>query len=129
MEELIYSHGVGIDSDSAALCQWKELQNHRARLAEHRSTLRQEAVQEVRKDLRCHTRRELTAKLRMVKGQQLDRLLEGFLERGKENLEMQLPYGPSGDRHAWAAAAGAHGRSGYVSSCSERWRVYLESVL
>ena len=44
----------------------------------------------------------------MVKGQQLDRLLAGYLERGTDILEMQLLDGPSGDRHAWAAAAGAH---------------------
>ena len=110
VEELIYSHAVGIGSDNAALRQWIELQNHRARLAELRSTLRQEDVREVRKDLRRDMRRELTAKLRMVKGQQLDRLLAGYLERGKETLMMQLPDGPSGDTHAWAAAAGAHGR-------------------
>ena len=58
-------------------------------------------------------KRELTARLRIVKGQQLDRLLAGYLERGKEALEMQLPDGPSGDRHAWAAAARAHDREVY----------------
>ena len=76
------------------------LQNHRARLAELRSTLRQDAVREVRKYLRRDTRREPTAKLRMVKGQQSDRLLAGYLERGEETLEMQLPGGPSGNRPA-----------------------------
>ena len=28
-------------------------------------------------------------------------------------MEMQLPDGPSSDRHAWAAAAGEHGREVY----------------
>ena len=73
----------------------------------------QEAVREVRNDLRRDFRRELTAKLGVVKGQKLDKLLAGHLERGKEPLEMQLPDGPPGDRHAWAAAAGAHGREVY----------------
>ena len=51
VEEFICTHAVRIDSDSAALRQWSELQNHSARLAELRSTLRQEAVREVRKRL------------------------------------------------------------------------------
>ena len=38
----------------------------------------------------------------MVKGSQLDRLLSENFERGKDTLEMQLPDGPSDDRHAWA---------------------------
>ena len=46
----------------------------------------------------------------MVKGEQLNSLLAGYFERGKQTLEMQLPDGPSADRHAWAAAAGEHGR-------------------
>ena len=70
------------------------MQNHRARLDELLSTLRRKAVREVRKDLRRDIRLELTAKLRMVKGQQLDRLLAGYFERGKETLEMQVPDGP-----------------------------------
>ena len=90
VEELIYSHAVGIDSESAALRQWSELQSHRDRLAELRSALRQEVEREVRKDLRRDIRRELTAKLRLVKGRQLDRLVDNS-ERGKETLEMQLP--------------------------------------
>ena len=84
VEELIYSHAVGIDSVNAAPRQWSALQNHRARLAELRSTLKQEVVREV-----------------------------GYFERGRETLEMQRPDGPSADRNAWAAAAGAHGREVY----------------
>ena len=49
----------------------------------------------------------------MVKGEQLNRLLAGYFDRGKQTLEMQLPDGPSSDRHAWAAAAGEHGREVY----------------
>ena len=50
----------------------------------------------------------------MVKGEQLNRLLAGFSDRGKQTLEMQLPDGPSSDRRAWAAAAGEHGREVYL---------------
>ena len=48
-----------------------------------------------------------------MKGQLLDRLLAGYVESGKQNLEMQVPDGLAGDRHAWAVAAGAHGREVY----------------
>ena len=41
----------------------------------------------------------------MVKGEQLDRLLAGYFDRGKQTLEMQLQDGLSTNRHAWAAAA------------------------
>ena len=34
-------------------------------------------------------------------------------DREKQTLEMQLPDGPSSDRHAWAAAVGEHGREVY----------------
>ena len=34
VEEIIYSHAVGIESDNSALRQWSGLQNHRKRLAE-----------------------------------------------------------------------------------------------
>ena len=113
VEELVYSHAVSIDSDNAALRQWGVLQDHRTRLAELRSILRQEVDREVRKSLRRDIRRELTAKLRMVKGRQLDRMMSGYFDRGKETLEMQLPDGPSDDRHAWAAAAGVYGHEVY----------------
>ena len=102
---IICSHAVGIDSDNSALRHWSGLQDHRKRLAELRAALRQEVAREIRINLRRDIRRELTAKLRMVKGEQLDRLLAGYFERGKQTLEMQLPGGPSADRHAWAAAA------------------------
>ena len=82
-------------------------------LAELRATLRQEAARDIRINLRSDKRRELTAKLRMVKGEQLNRLLAGYFDREKQTLEMQLPDGPSSDRHAWAAAAGEHGREVY----------------
>ena len=78
-----------------------------------RAILRQEAARDIRVNLRRDIRRELTAKLRMVKGEQLNRLLAGYFDRGKQTLEMQLPDGPSSDRHVWAAAAGEHGREVY----------------
>ena len=55
--------------------------------------------------LRRDIRREVNAKLRIVKGEQLNRLLAGYFDRGKQTLEMQFADGPSSDRHAWAAAA------------------------
>ena len=90
LEEIIYSHAVGIESDNWALRQWSGLQNHRKRLAELRATLRQEVASEIRINLRRDLCHELTAKLRLVKGEQLDRLLVGYFERGKQTLEMQL---------------------------------------
>ena len=111
IEEIIYSHAVGIDSDNSAMRQWSELQEHRKRLAELRATLRQEAARDIPINLRRDIRRELTAKLRMVK--QLNRLLAGYFDRWEQTLEMHLPDGPSSDRHAWAAAAGEHGREVY----------------
>ena len=113
VEEIIYSHAVGIDSDNTAIRQWSGVQEHRKRLADLRTTLRQEASRDIRISLRRDMRRELNARLRMVKGEQLNRLLAGYFDRGKQTLEMQLPDGPSSDRHAWAAAAGEHGREVY----------------
>ena len=78
----------------ARLRQWSGVQNHRKRLAELRATLRQEVAREIRINLRRDIRRELTTKLRMVTGEQLDRLLAGYIERGKQALEMQLSDGP-----------------------------------
>ena len=77
------------------------LQNHRKRLAELRAALRQQVAREIRINLRSDIRRELTAKLRMVKGEQLNWLLAGYFERGKQTLAMRLPGGPSADRHVW----------------------------
>ena len=113
IEEIIYSHAVGIDSDNTALRQWSGLQEHRKRLADLRTTLRQEAARDIRISLRRDIRLELNAKLRMVKCEQLNRLLAGYFDRGKQTLEMQLPDDSSSDRHAWAAAAGEHGREVY----------------
>ena len=82
VEENIYSHAVGIDSDNSAIQQRSGLQEHRKRLAELRATLRQ-AARDIRISLRRDMRRELTAKLRMVKGEQLNRLLAGYIDRNK----------------------------------------------
>ena len=111
VEEIIYSHVVGIDSDNCAIRQWSGLQEQRKRLTDLRTSLRQEAARDIR--ISRDVRREFNAKLRMVKGEQLNRLLAGYFDRGKRTLEMQLPEGPSSDRHAWAAAAGEHGREAY----------------
>ena len=100
VEEIIYSHAVGADSDNSATRQWSGLQEHRKRLAELRATQRQEAARDIRISLRRDTRRELNAKMGMVKGEQLNRLLAGHFDREKQTLEMQLPDGPSSDRHA-----------------------------
>ena len=113
VEEIMYSHVVGIDSDNCAIRQWCGLQEHRKRLADLRNTLRQEAARDIRISLRREIRRELNAKLRVDKGEQLNRLVAGYFDRGKQTLEMQLPDGPASDRHAWAAAAGDHGREVY----------------
>ena len=107
VEELTYSHAVRIDSGTAAVQHWSELQSHRARLAELRSTLRQEAGREVRKNLRRDKRRELMSSFVKTPLPPLDRLLAGCFEHGEETLVMQIPDGPSADSRAWAAAAGA----------------------
>ena len=113
VEEIIYSHAVGTDSDNSGFRQWSGLQEHSKRLAEVRATLRKEAARDIRISLRREIRRELNAKLWMVMGEQLNRLLAGYFDRGKQTLEMQLSDGPSSDIHAWAAAAGEHGREVY----------------
>ena len=57
--------------------------------------LRQEAARDIRISLRRDIRRELNAKLRLVKEEQLNILLAGYFDRGKQTLEMQLQDGPS----------------------------------
>ena len=49
----------------------------------------------------------------MLKGEQLDRLVSGYFDRGKQSFEMQLEDGSSTNRHAWAAAAYEYGREKY----------------
>ena len=99
VEEIIYSHAVRIDSDNSLIRLWSGLQEHRKRLAELRATLRQ-AARDIRISQRRDIRRELNAKMRMVKGEQVNRLLAGYIDRGKQTLVVQLPDGPSSDRHA-----------------------------
>ena len=77
VEEIICSHAFGTDSDNSAFRQWSGLQEHRERFAELRATLRRDAPRNIRISLRRDIRRELNAKLRMVKGEQLNRLLAG----------------------------------------------------
>ena len=105
VEEIIYSHAVGVDSDNMAMRQWNNLQDHRKRLDDLRNMLRQETAREVRKEIRRDIRKEVAAKVRMLKGGQLDRLVSGCFDRGKQSFEMQLEDGLSTNRQAWAAAA------------------------
>ena len=65
------------------------------------------------KSIRRDIRKEVAAKFRMVKGEQLSRLLTGYFDRGKQTLEMQLQDGPSTNRHSWATAAYEYGREKY----------------
>ena len=113
VEGIIYSYAVGTDSDNSGIRQRSGLQEHRKRFAELRALLRQEAAREIRISLRRDIRRELNANLRMVKGEQLNKHLAGYFDRGKQTLEMHLPDGSSSDRQAWAAAAGKHGREAH----------------
>ena len=105
VEEIIYSHAVGVDSDNMAIRQWNNLQDHRKRHDDLRNMLRQETAREVRKEIRRDIRKEVAAKVRMLKGEQLDKLIFGYFDRGKQSFEMQLQYGPSTNKHAWANAA------------------------
>ena len=52
----------------------------------------------------------------MVKGEQLNRLLAGYFDRGEQTLEMQLPDGLSSNKHDWAAAAYENGRETIVTT-------------
>ena len=113
VEEIISSHAVSIDSDNMAIRQWNNLQDHRKRLDDLRNMLRQETAREVRKELRRDIRKEVAANVRMLKEEQLDRLVYGYFDRGKQSFEMQLEDGLSTNRHAWAAAAYEYGREKY----------------
>ena len=87
VEVIIYSHAVGVDSDNMATRQWNNLQDHRKRLENLRNMLRQEAVREVRKEIRRDIRKEVAGKVRMMKGEQLDKLISGHFNRGKQSLK------------------------------------------
>ena len=113
VEEIIYSHAVSVDSDNMAIRQWNNLQDHRKRLEDLRNVLRQETAREVRKEIRRDIRKEVAAKVRMLKGEQLDRLVSGYFDRGKQSFEMQLRDGPSTNRQDWATAAHDYGREKY----------------
>ena len=110
VEEVIYSHSVEADSYNAAIRKWDNLQEHRDRLEDLRKLLRQEAAREIRKEIRRDIRREVAAKVRLPKGEQLDKLISGYFDRGKQSFEMQLQDGPSTSRHDWATAAKNYGR-------------------
>ena len=78
VEEVIYSHSVEADSNNAAMRQWNNLQEHGARVEDLRKLLRQEAAGEIRKEIRRDIRREVAAKVRLLKGEQLDKLISGY---------------------------------------------------
>ena len=113
VEEIIYSHAVSVDSDNMAIRQWNNLQDHRKRLEDLRNSLRQEIAKDIRKEIRRDIRKEVAAKVRKLKGDQLDRLISGYFDRGKQSFEMQLPDGPSTNRQDWAAAAHKYGCEKY----------------
>ena len=113
VEEIIYSHAVGVDSDNMATRQWNNLQDHRKRLENLRNMLRQEAARDVRKEIRRDIRKEVAAEIRIMKGEQLDRLISGHFNRGKQSFEMQLQDGPSANKQEWATAAYECGREKY----------------
>ena len=81
-----------------AIRQWNNLQDHRKRLDDLRNMLRQDTAREVRKELRRDICKEVAAKVKMLKGEQLDRLVSGYFDRGKQSFEMQLEDGPSTNR-------------------------------
>ena len=95
VEEIIYSHAIEADSNNVAIRQWNDLQEHRKRLDDLRHMLRQETVREIRKEIRRDIRKEVAAKVRMMKGEQLDKLISGHFDREKQSSEMQLQDGPS----------------------------------
>ena len=113
VEEIIYSHAIESDSNNEAIRQWNDLQEHRKRLDDLRNILRKETAREIRKEIRRDIRKEVAAKVRMVKGEQLNRLITGYFDRGKQSCEMQLQDGPSTNKHEWASAAYEYGREKY----------------
>ena len=113
VEEIIYSHAIEADSKNVAIRQWNNLQEHRKRLDDLRNMLRQETAREIRKEIRRDIRKEVAAKVRTMKGKQLDKLISGYFDRGKQSFEMQLQDGPSTNKHEWATAAYDYGREKY----------------
>ena len=108
VEEVIFSHSVEDDSNNAAIRQWNNLQEHGERLEDLRKLLRQEAAGEIRKEIRRDIRRKVAAKARLLKGEQLDKLISGYFDRGKQSSEMQL--------QNWATAAYDYGREKYCDA-------------
>ena len=113
VEEIIYSHAIEADLNNVTIRQWNDLQEHRKRLDDLRNMLRQETARMIRKEIRRDIRKEVAAKIRMMKGEQLDKLITGYFDRGKQSFEMQLQDGPSTNKHAWATAAYEYGREKY----------------
>ena len=58
-------------------------------------------------------KKTVSAKVRMMKGEQLNKLISGCFDRGKQSFEMQLQDGPSTNKHEWATAVYEYGREKY----------------
>ena len=86
------------------------MQEHRERLEDLRKLLKQAAIGEIHQEIKRDIRREVPAKVRLLKGEQLDKLISGYFDRGKQSFEMQSQNGPSTSRHDWATAAYDFGR-------------------
>ena len=68
VEEIIYSHNVGIDSDNCAIRQRSGLQEHRKRALQIWNTLRQEAARDIRISLRRDIQREFKCQIENGQG-------------------------------------------------------------
>ena len=79
VEQIIYSHAIGADSNNVAIRQWNNVQEHRKRLDDLRNMLRQETAREIWKEIRRDIRKEVAAKVRMIKGEQLDKFFFWWL--------------------------------------------------
>ena len=113
VEVIIYSHAIEADSNIVAIRPWNNLQEHRKRLDDLRNMLRQETARQIRKEIPRDIRKEVAAKVRTMKGEQLDKLISGYFDRGKQSFEMQLQDGPSTNKHEWTSASYEYGREKY----------------
>ena len=89
--QLIYSHVVRIDSDTAALQPWSELQSHRACMV-GRASFDIEARGWERDPQESASGQTTRADVQLRENTLLDRLLAGCFEHGKETLVMEIPW-------------------------------------
>ena len=83
LEEIIYTHAVGIDSDNCAIRQWSGLRKTQEMPCRSQEHTEKKAARDIRISLRRDIRLELNAKVRMDKGEQLKKLLAVSFDRGK----------------------------------------------